>query len=359
MCTLFGLVALLISVGGLPQRLRFLLAGICYFLGMAAYEPVILLPVFGLIVLYIHGAGRSEIVRWGLVMGGVFGLHVAARVAVSGALIGPYGEGFYKGGIGEVAGNMLKTGGRLFLPPSDHSGLQTALFGLVVMGIAGVGYLFFQRTKKGSGRRRYLAGLVLLLAIACGMPVITGLSTRTTESDRLLYLPSVFLCCILAFLLVTLMKNGRWRRMVAGVVLVYMGIFLLKAGVNWTRADAITKEILRGTCHTGAGRIFVINLPDEKDGAYIFRHGFSEAWRLRNGAGPGPVVVDHLTRDQQLGIRKGGVLSNPPVVRMEGDSLVLGMGAAPKWRVGAQDAVFYWNGAGLEKLMLTGPRISR
>lgn len=386
LCTLFGLAALLVALSGLSLRRRLFWAGLFYFVGMAAYEPVILLPFFCLIVLYVHKAGRRELRQWAAVLAGVFVLHIAVRVLFSGVVAGGYGGAVFGKGVRQFTRNIIKVGGRLILPPSDRTGLQIILFAVMLVVLAGVLYAFMRRSPRRSRERLYLGVLILLLAISCVIPVLADVSTRTSESDRLLYFPSVFLCCILAFLVVVLVKRKLWRRGIAAAVLLYMVVFLERTNANWLKGDAITRNILRvggrGMGDRGVvgpasqpGRIFLINLPDEQEGAFIFRHGFPEAWRMMGGGGvvlgPGPVmgseavigliVVNHLTRDEALGLSgpvtatwEGDSLRIPPAVtvrRVGRDSVLLRVPGGPEWRAGGQDRVFYWNKEDLVRVL--------
>src|SRR5690606_15126504 len=109
-------------------------------------------------------------------------------------------------------------------------------------------------------------------------PFVFGVSTNTSESDRLLYFPSAFLCSLLAFLLLHLLYGKKWMRWVVGAVLVYNILFLEQNNQNWRHAsDAVTSLLKTIKDNPLQGKIFVVNLPDQWDGAYLFRIGFKEA----------------------------------------------------------------------------------
>jgi hypothetical protein len=358
-CTLFGLAALLVLLSGMSQPRKLWWAGIFYFIGMTAYEPAVLLPFYCLVILWVRGAGRKEMLQWALMLGGVLLLHVVVRVVMTGWIGGAYEGGFFSL-VRRWPGNLVKVAGRLFLPPSEHERGMVILFVGVLAVLAVILVYFVRRAwkEKATGRQRYLAALFLMLAISCIFPVLTAVSTRTTETDRMLYFPSVFFCCILSFLIVSMSRRRWWRAALSTVVLIYMIVFLEKANRNWVMASDITRKIVRvATDEAGDTRLFIINLPDEKDGAFIFRAGFPEALAMMGREGEPPVVVNHLTREQGLGTPdsigvglKSEEMDIPPKVkirRLVRDSVLIvlegGKDGEMEWRAGGGDRIYYWN----------------
>jgi hypothetical protein len=347
LCTMFGLAALLVMVSEGAFARKLFWASVFYFLGMAAYEPVILLPLFGLVVI----KGGRERRQWAIVMGSVFLLHLAVRVWASGSVAGDYGGEFFGAKVSRLAGNLIKVVARLFLPPSDRVRLMTGLFLVVVAGLVVVLIVYARRW--GWSRLRFLRALFLLLGISLIFPVVTAVSTRTSESDRMLYFPSVFFCCILSYFLVEVVRGRSWRIGIAGLLLVYMVVFLEKTNDNWVRASGITREILLDVGKSSSGRAFVYNLPDEADGAFIFRSGFPEAYQMMYPGRPAPVVVSHLTRMsepyQVLRIKAAVMFSWEPI--MGQDSLLLhDHDDGRTWRISRDDRLYFWNGWKLELL---------
>ncbi|HEV3326415.1 MAG TPA: hypothetical protein VG052_12445, partial [Puia sp.] len=58
-------------------------AGILYFIGMMAYESVVLLPLICFVILVMRGAGRKEMIRWGGVLGFALISHLALRIVLA------------------------------------------------------------------------------------------------------------------------------------------------------------------------------------------------------------------------------------------------------------------------------------
>ncbi len=382
--TLFGLATFVVLVNDGSRGRRAIWGGVFYFIGMMAYEHVILLPLMCYILLWVREARRKEMIRWGVVLGVALLLHLTLRVVFSGGVFGQYQRNFFGSGWRRYAGNAGKVAARLLLPPTDDSRVLLAgalgLMGVLVIVI----FVFFRRAGKvreGRGdqrdwidrldrvdrrrQRRYLKALVYLLCAAVVVPVLSAVSTRTSESDRLLYFPSVFVCCILSYLVVLLQKERRWVVLVSVLLLGYMIFFLEKNNRNWVRASDMTRDILDVTGRQPAGaKIFVIGLPDERDGAYIFRLGFPQALLIGGRDTAGLVIVSHLKREEWLAepdsIRvngvggAGGVLFISPgtTIRRWGMDSVEVENAGRSWLAGRADRVLYWNKKGLRELSL-------
>ncbi|MGN6416620.1 MAG: hypothetical protein ACTHMC_03985, partial [Pseudobacter sp.] len=126
-------------------------------------------------------------------------------------------------------------------------------------------------------------------------------STRTSESDRLLYLPSFFFCTLLAFMVMQLFRKEKWRIIVMALLLIVQVALVQENNANWKRASDSVKRLMQEVKQfTGPGRLYVINLPSETDGAYIFRMGFAEAFRLYGYDRLKVRVVNRLIRDEEL-----------------------------------------------------------
>lgn len=90
---------------------------------------------------------------------------------------------------------MFKSTGRILLPPSDNSQALVIGFALSVVIMAGMLFIALKKSKQQTKHFLYIQ--LACLAIAMLVPMWLGVSTRTSESDRFLYLPSLFLCTLL------------------------------------------------------------------------------------------------------------------------------------------------------------------
>lgn len=295
----FAIAAMLTLAGNWSDARKMMCIAVCYFAGMAAYETIIVLPAMVLVQLLIQRASVKQLFAWAGVLLLTFALHCWVRVAVSGAFFGSYGETFFQGGFISRVEFMLKSAGRILLPPSDKSQVMMLNFAVAaVIGTAAVLVVWRKLRKQSSYTQFYLIQLGCF-AVAMLVPMWLGVSTRTSESDRFLYLPSFFFCTILALLVVHLFSSGK-KRALAILVLLITGVFLLEQNnMNWKRASASVRSLMAQARYSKE-KLLVVNLPGEINGAYVFRVGFGDALRLY-GIDSGRVrVVSTLTRDQEL-----------------------------------------------------------
>ncbi len=388
MAGLFGILALLIAVSDLAFGRKVLLACICYFVGLAAYESIFPLPLMILIVVSGRRGGpqgwggqpgrrgermseraglegRRQTKWWLLATGATLIIHLAVRIAVAGGLMGHYGKGFFISGWTNHLWNLFKVTGRLFMPPSDDTVRMMLLTGALVGFLSMLLLLFLRRFRHERALKAVLFKLFLLLALACVMPVVSGISTRTSEGDRLLYFPSFFLCCGIAFLLVSLIRNPGRLFLPVVFLVAYNMIMLEKSNRNWLRASAIAYAVLDTIIQQDPHKkIFVVNVPDELNGAFIYRQGLPEALMMKGRGAAGLVVVNILKRDQDRllpdsieAVPAGREIRIAPAViirRSGGDSLLLSgsdvLNGPFALAAGKEDIILYWNKKRLVKL---------
>jgi hypothetical protein len=164
-----------------------------------------------------------------------------------------------------------------------------------------------RRARRSPGSMTPVEALLWSLLVSCVLPVLGGVSTRTGESDRFLYMPSVFLALLLAFAL-TKFRN-RHLRNIGFVVLVAASVqFTWKGLLDWKAASERTAEVITGLPPTPAeGRLLVQGLPDNIGGAFVFRNGFAEALLLAGRDTARIVVVppDTLFLDRAAAVEVG------------------------------------------------------
>jgi hypothetical protein len=225
---------------------------------------------------------------------------------------------------------MAKVGGRLVLPPSKNPVLLSSLFFMLA---AISGFYFFRNLQQirhtRTGSLVYI--LTFMLVISCIVPVITGISTQTTESDRMLYFPSVFVCMIGGWLLIRIKKSG-YRWLLFALIISYNLFFLERNNLNWRRASTVTWSIMSkiqelSRSEKQEGKVYFLNIPNEIKGAYVFRLGFSDALRLYGEDTSRFVAVNYLPRQDLDKITKktelrpaDGELHLPPDIVLIPDS---------------------------------------
>lgn len=330
---MFALLSINVVLLPVNRIFKITLAVVFYLLGLLAYESILFLPFIAIVLCWnCSKAFRSVLVEVGFALV-VMAAYLAARWVLSGTIYGAYGERMNDWSLKNNAMKFLKVFGRAVLPPAENSGLLAALFaGAILLFIAA--YWFMLRTKiYPPGFKSDSAKLGVAFSIAMVIPVFFGISTRTTEGDRLLYLPSVFLVMLIANYLL-LLKKRIFRTLAFGATAVYFLFFLWANNQRWEKASRASDSIIRAAEKNDDKETVFINLPDELEGAFVFRNGFYKALLLGGIDTSRVEVNNYLTRLQYLDMedtikidRGSSFYTIPPVTLIEQvgntDSLII------------------------------------
>lgn len=347
MAALFALLAMHFSLT--KQGVKgFLAAVLCWFLGLFAYESIIVLPAMILMLEWVIHRDRRRM-TWSVAAWGVAGLVcIVLRHIVAGAVVPNYGKG--ERTIWAFVQRMIKVLGRCFLPPMENSRLMIGLFSGLLLALV-LGYLLFRRRRpdpEAGLRLGYIVPEALFL-VALLPALAFGVSTRTSEGDRILYFPSCFLCILCSALLFYFVSGRVWRVLVC-VMAATGGIILIgRNNRNWVFASRTATAVL-DSVRAAPGRVLLVNAPDEWEGAYIFRNNFETGLEV-NGVDARKVLVTHfLMRLEYLPVSggiepvgRGGVISVYPATRIisSGDEFRV-EGIPGRFRAG-EDRVYYWD----------------
>jgi protein O-mannosyl-transferase len=127
-----------------------------------------------------------------------------------------------------------------------------------------------------------LAGLFVVALI----PVLTlGLAEHSTESERHLYLPSIFAAMLLALPLSSLIDAlPKAGRVALAVFVLGQTLLCTLALEHWRTAGELAQRVVRVLSSSrGPGRDVVLNLPDSFRGAYVLANGIDHAVQLFDG----------------------------------------------------------------------------
>ncbi len=276
-CTLLFLLALL-SDKGLWSTGS--ITASCLFVGLLAYESAFLMPLLAVpVFLWWRPFDRGALALFGT-WAGVIAVHLALRWHFTGTVVNTYGTGVWELAATNWPTNVPKVLARLVLPPLSDPRLATALFVVVVLLIAGAAWYFRRRVTVDAEKRQVLLLLNAWLLIACALGVVAGVSTRTSESDRFLYMPSAFLCPLVATV-VALLPARSTRIAITGVLLALAGTGLYHNDRNWIAASATVQDVLTNVPAAPVGhRLFVSGVPGDIAGAFVLRNGFAEGLLL-------------------------------------------------------------------------------
>lgn len=312
MANTLGILALWILVRPGGQVIKMATVSACYFVALAAYESVAVLPAMILLYLVAARQSRRLIATWLLVLGGSLALHLLLRKLLSGSFAGHYGDGFLEGHFIQYLLNYGKALARTLLPPMHDEWMMVIAFvALVIVGLVIV-LALYKGWRTGKPGRRFFLILAGCFLISLLVPSVGAVSTHTSESDRLLHFPSFFVAMILAYVLVTIPGHWRMGCYVAALLLLVQVYWLEENNLRWQRASAAVQYVLsKAKAADKDHPLYIINLPEQIDGAYVFRVGFPEALQL-NG-----IPADHISLARLPGGMPAGIPTEATVITWE------------------------------------------
>jgi hypothetical protein len=297
----FSLLTLNIVASNLKNNLKIFFSILCYIAGLLAYESILFLPFMVLVLQWNKTSGWRKYGSYFL--GGVFisGLYLVFHYYISGSLYGNYGERMVdREGIIRYAEMALKTLGRVMLPPSEKSRIMVLVFACLILLLLIIHVLIFSRKSMDQPAFEQLLKLEISFFLSMVIPMLFGISTRTSEGDRLLYFPSVFYCMIIGYLVVNYVPALKLKLMILTMICSIYVYFLFQNNKRWEKASRLSAQILSIARDTKGKKVIFINLPDELDGAFVFRNGFKKALLLNNIDISKVEVSNYLTRLKYL-----------------------------------------------------------
>jgi hypothetical protein len=127
--------------------------------------------------------------------------------------------------------------------------------------------------------------MALVVALFPVLPLTISIST--SESERYVYLASAFSSIFMVQAIRTVLRR-RWLAVPAcALVIVWHAAALVRANTHWRDSGLLTRSIVDSYAEQvlahdpdGTAGIFILNLPDNVGGAYVFRNGFYPAVQL-------------------------------------------------------------------------------
>ena len=281
---------------------NFLLPALLLILGLFAYESILPLP---LIILVLREDLSRDRAKFGRAVGAwaaVVGVCVLIRYLLAGTLLPHYGPvGMVNKEGNGVLVRLLKAAGRCVLPPSEATGRMAVLFGAVCVGIVLLHFLLWKR-RPGAFMKTY-GRLAIAFTLSMAAPVVFGISTRTSEGDRLLYFPSCFLCMLASAVVFGLVEK-KWMRWSLVALFVIGSVYFIQGNNQRWRVASLTAVTILDTLRaSSADRTILINVPDEWEGAFIFRNNFDRALVINRIRPSGVIVNNYLMRLDYLPVK--------------------------------------------------------
>jgi hypothetical protein len=291
-----GSTALFISGQDSGRRSRFLLAHVCFAVGLLAKESIVLLPgILFLLDLLFFRTKPLQALRHATISGAIALLFVALRGWMVGDWIGGYGASHLQ--WGHVVSNLPYYPIRILTPP-----LRRVPF-VIISVIAAVSVAYWVARRVRVGDRIALGrgvAFVLAFTLAAAPTLSLAVSRGTVEGERFLYWPSVLVCIAL----LAAIGRPHITRFSGAIGSVALSALLLWTGLSaakWSDASAQCEAALEAVARLPEARqVYVGPLVDNRAGAYVFRNGFEAGVRLFDNDGTqNPLVVSRIRWDQR------------------------------------------------------------
>ncbi|MFT3701008.1 MAG: hypothetical protein QM802_01455 [Agriterribacter sp.] len=239
----FALLSILVCLSNMKIFLKAFFTGLFYCIGLLAYESILLLPIIILLLIWNKEYSFKKTLISIIVCFAIIVLYLAVRYYASDVVYGEYGSRITDNQFLNLFIKAFKTWGRLLLPPSENSNLLIGLFVLIMVIIILLNVQLYKMY--GFLKLDTYIRLVLVLIIAMAIPTLFGISTRTSEGDRLLYFPSVFLCMILSLVISLLVKTLKAKSVVCIAIGIYFISFLLLNNRNWKKPPVFQQQFYK------------------------------------------------------------------------------------------------------------------
>lgn len=148
-----------------------------------------------------------------------------------------------------------------------------------------VAILMFWRVRGRDVRVVVFTAAAMLLALLPVLPLT--ISVATTESERFIYVATVFSCLLVVASASAILRNRVAVAAACGTLMAWHGVVLVQNTHRWRDAGVMARGIIDsfadGVRRYDSGNrqpIFLLNLPDNLHGAYVYRRGFYPAIQL-------------------------------------------------------------------------------
>jgi hypothetical protein len=275
----FSLLAGIVFFANIKKSLRYIFAPCLYLTALCAYESVLMLPLI-LIASIIYFRLKENVVIWLALFAMAAGANIALRVYFTGKLWAPYSGVVFGKSVFAYIESLIKSLARVIVPPVD----APIIFVLTVMVLSAVLIsAVYMVWKINSSQRRLLGWGITSIFFAIVPAMFYGASTRTSEGDRFLYFPAIFLCFLTALLLCNI--NRAVVRNVAVLTMSLLGVVAIsRTRHNWVEADRQVQTVVSQLSAHPERPLYIANLPGDFKGAFQFRNCFDLILRY-NGVG--------------------------------------------------------------------------
>ena len=274
------------------HKYNLILSYFLFLLALLSKESVVIYPamIFSYEIYHYSTQDNSDkqliknILLFPLIYTSLFPIYLLLRYLGLGQLIGGYGTGVH---LQYSSGIILRGLGstlRVLIPPLSNSTDSDWQLFFIVTTIA---FFLIILTYAWMGSNYHKISKVIILLFAAFLisliPIINlVVSLQDHQGERFLYFPSVFVIMIVTIILSTILWKNQYLLLVSITLLIVLFSHrLYSSNNNWKIAGQISQQIIKDINSIATDNsLFIINIPDNFNGAYIYRNGLYPATQL-------------------------------------------------------------------------------
>lgn len=262
-------------------------AGVFIFFQLAlfTYESAWTFPLILLLLIYLDWRDflkqRAKNIAIVFVVFVQFIAYLYLRFYTTGELMTHYDAGaFLQFDFSKLTQNFLRLLARTFVPPFFSNQYFILVFAVLVVVVSILKFSMYRKQKID----RFFIAIAFIWMISYLPYLSIGIDTHGVEGERYLYMPSVFFCIWIIYVLLQLYSLK--TVMIIFTLMVSANIFYLNQSRNYYQKAGL---IVKTTLHEldkleNRKRIFFVGLPQYNKGAVVWRTGLTDAvnWLAKN-----------------------------------------------------------------------------
>lgn len=265
-----------------------------------SYESTYIIPVLFLLISYIDTKmkitrSKKEIFFVSLVWIS-FILTLCTRYYFTKNIFSEYEKGGLSNGLLALAGNYARLFMRSWIPPVKNATLFVSLSLVIVLIIAGC--LFYNKKQ-----RTLLMILLAFLAISLLPYTTLSIDTKGVESERFIYLPSLFNCLMIGIII---SQFKMIEQAICTFIVCIANIIILNMhAIQYRFAGNVVRTTINAVNSlNGKQKLTGINIPQENAGALIFRSGFTDGINWLKNTGTVDSIFEYSQSKKDLPLQK-------------------------------------------------------
>ncbi len=293
------------------SNISFLIFILFYLLALLSYESTIVLPVLFFIISFSdikskNSSWKTEKKFFITILIALI-VYCSCRFYFMGIAANYYNNiTDNKVSLSFIVGSFFKLFIRSWLPPSQNE-IFLVIAMIVLLSLITVIFIKIQNKKS----KNVIIVLMILWCISL-LPYITlSVDTKGVESERFLYLPSLFICMIITAFLIQF-KPVLQISLTIIICLINIIILFQHAAQYRFCGQVVKNTISAVNSFKNKKNLYAANVPEENFGALIFRSGFAEGinWLKKNGTVDSTIMLSQSQHDLPLQKNYKTIFSN-------------------------------------------------